>query len=74
MLKTIPIQGITARGRNGYFKAASVDIMQLLNGTTSVFLSSDSKLTKHAPVMLSGSREQVLAMLDEIRRTIREGR
>jgi hypothetical protein len=63
MLKTIPMQGIEARGRNGRFQAAEVTVCQFTDGTTSVSLTSASGLTKTPPVMIIGKQDDVIDLL-----------
>jgi hypothetical protein len=73
VLRTIPVSGIEARGRNGRFQAAEVTVCQCTDGTTSVSLTSASGLTKTPPVMIIGTRRQVLTLLSQISETIKGG-
>jgi hypothetical protein len=65
-------KGIEAKGRNGYFKVAKVEVWDNGEGGVELSLFSNSRLAQNAPARVFGPGKEIARLLREIIRATKE--
>lgn len=61
---------IECRGRNGWFKLYDASAYVCRDGTASVSLVSKQPYRDMPPIYFSGPKEEILALLDQLRKEL----
>ena len=64
---------IECRGRNGWFNLHEANAYKLYGGRVAVQMRSKSPYRDMPPIYFSGPREEVLALLNELKGQVEEG-
>ena len=76
MFKELDVRGrgLEAKGRNGYFRLARVEVLPMGEGRIDIALFSSSPLAHAPPVRLTGTKKQIVDLLFQIIKAIKEDR